>query len=174
MEQVRTRGELRTRGALPAATEEATPTLAGRPPLSKDSGSLLLRRFSTAVRVVKVVQSKSPSEGSPFADGALIAKAADLGTFSGHRENSELLRKLNKRLKLFRGEDGWFARGRQGQVWEYGAGKLGFTVGTGVMISKAIEAGFVPTQRGDGEANFSCSWTDESRREADSVAEIAD
>ena len=108
-----------------------------------------------------VVQSKSP-EGSPFADGPLIAKAADLGTFSGYRENSELLRKLNKRLKLFRGEDGWFAPGRLGQVWEYGTGKLGSTVGTGVMISKAIEAGFIPTQRGDGEANFSCDWTDES------------
>ena len=47
-----------------------------------------------------VVQSKSP-EGSPFADGPLIAKAADLGNFSGCRENSELLRKLNKRLKFF-------------------------------------------------------------------------
>ena len=68
-------------------------------------------------------------KGSPFADGPLFAKAADLGTFSEHRENSELLRKLNKRLKLFRGDDGWFARGRQGQLWEYGAGKLGFTVG---------------------------------------------
>jgi hypothetical protein len=102
------------------------------------------------------------AKGSPFADGALFAKAADLGTFSGCRENSELLRKLNKRLKLFRGEDGWFATGRLGQVWEYGTGKLGSTVGTGVMISKAIEAGFTPTQRGDGEANFSCDWTDES------------
>ena len=30
------------------------------------------------------------------------------------------------------------------------------------MISKALEAGFVPNQRGDGEANFSCAWTDES------------
>ena len=101
------------------------------------------------------------TKGSPFAEGPLIAKAADLGTFALLRENAGLLRRLNKRLKLFRGEDGWFARGRQGQVWEYGAGKLGFTVGTGIMISKAIEAGFVPNQRGDGEANFSCAWTDE-------------
>jgi hypothetical protein len=30
------------------------------------------------------------------------------------------------------------------------------------MISEAIEAGFVPTQSGDGEANFSCDWSDES------------
>ena len=30
------------------------------------------------------------------------------------------------------------------------------------MITSAIKAGFVPTQRGDGEANFSCDWTDEN------------
>ena len=70
--------------------------------------------FSTAVPSVKVVQSKYPegveammalrfskARGSPFQDGPLFAKAADLGTFSEHRENSELLRKLNKRLKIF-------------------------------------------------------------------------
>jgi hypothetical protein len=101
-------------------------------------------------------------KGSPFAVGALFAKAADLGTFSGHPENSELLRKLNKRLKLFRGEDGWFARGRKGQLWEYGTGKLGFTVGTPRMVANALEAGFVATQRGDQEANFSCPWTEET------------
>jgi hypothetical protein len=108
--------------------------------------------------------SKVPGHkfGTPFQDGPLIAKAADLGTFSEYPENSELLRKLNKRLKLFRGEDGWFATGRQGQVWEYGKGKLGCTVGTGQMKTVAIEAGFVPTQRGDGEANFSCDWNDET------------
>ena len=70
--------------------------------------------------------------GSPFQEGPLIAKAADLGSFALFRENARLLRRLNKRLKLFRGEDGWFARARQGQVWEYGTGKLGFTVGTGL------------------------------------------
>ena len=190
--------------------------------------------------------------GSPFADGALFAKAADLGTFALFRENAALLRALNshaetfvffvlgqrddgrvtseyaafhkvpsrgalqsfvgdftpgggkvlsadidaitavetssnppeeamgsspherqeaihiverqlpKRLKLFRGEDSWFARGRQGQLWEYGTGKLRFAVEAGVMISKAIEAGFVPVQRGDTEANFSCDWTEEN------------
>ena len=75
---------------------------------------------------------------SPFQEGPLIAKSADLGTFSEHGENSELLRKLNKRLKLFRGEDGWFARGRQGQLWEWGRGKLGFTVGTSRMIAMRL------------------------------------
>ena len=50
------------------------------------------------------------TKGSPFAEGPLIAKAADLGTFALLRENAGLLRRLNKRLKLFRGEDGWFAR----------------------------------------------------------------
>ena len=71
-------------------------------------------------------------------------------------------RQLPKRLKLFRGEDGWFARGRQGQVWEYGTGKLGFTVKRPRMVAKAIKAGFVATQRGDQEANFSCPWTQET------------
>src|SRR5258708_3128461 len=108
--------------------------------------------------------SKAPrhKKGTPFQDGPLFAKAADLGSFADWPENSDLLRKLNKRLKLFRGEDGWFARGSQGQLWEWGRGKLGFTVGNGYMISRAIEEGFVPTQRGDGEANFSCLWSDEN------------
>ena len=99
---------------------------------------------------------------TPFQDGLLFAKAADLGTFALFRENANLLRALNKRLKLFRGEDGWFARGRQGQLWEWGRGKLGFTVGTAHMIGPAAEAGFVPVQRGDTEANFSCPWTEEN------------
>jgi hypothetical protein len=107
---------------------------------------------------------KQPShiKETPFQEGPLFAKAADLGSFADWPENAPLLRALNKRLKLFRGEDGWFARGSQGQLWEYGKGKLGFTVGTGKMIAVAIEAGFVPTQRGDGEANFSCDWSDEN------------
>ena len=160
------------------------------------------------------------AKGSPFAEGALFAKAADLGTFALFRENADFLRALNshaetfvffvlgqgddgirvtseyaafhkvrsrgalqsfmgdftagggkvlsadidaitavetssnppeeemgsspherqeaihiverqlpKSLKLFRGEDSWFVGGRQGQLWEYGMGKLGFTVG---------------------------------------------
>jgi hypothetical protein len=85
---------------------------------------------------------------SPFQEGQLIGKAADLGTLSEYRDNSDLLRRLNKRLKLFNGEDGWFAKGPNGQIWEYGVGKLGFTVGTGVMINKAVDAGFVPTSAG--------------------------
>ena len=85
-----------------------------------------------------------------------------MGTFALFRENADLLRALNKRLKLFRGEDGWFARGRQGQLWEWGRGKLGFTVGTAHMIGPAAEAGFVAAQRGDTEANFSCPWTEEN------------
>ena len=84
--------------------------------------------------------------GNPFADGPLIAKKADLGTFSEYPENAEKLRKLNKRVKLFRGEDGWFAKGRCSQVWEYGIGKLGFTIVGGLAINNAINAGFVPTQ----------------------------
>ena len=30
------------------------------------------------------------------------------------------------------------------------------------MVANAIESGFVATQRGDQEANFSCPWTDET------------
>ena len=33
---------------------------------------------------------------------------------------------------------------------------------TANMITIAIAAGFVPTQRGDDEANFSCDWTEEN------------
>ena len=101
-------------------------------------------------------------KGSARQDGPLISKAANLSGFADYKENSFALFKLNKRLKIFRGEDGWFARGKQGQLWEWGKGKLGFTVTTANMITIAIAAGFVPTQRGDDEANFSCDWTDEN------------
>ena len=82
--------------------------------------------------------------------------------FADYRENGFRLFKLNKRLKIFRGEDGWFAKGRQGQLWEWGKRKLGFTVTTANMITIAIDAGFIPTQRGQDEANFSCDWNDEN------------
>jgi hypothetical protein len=118
--------------------------------------------LACTARGEKALKQPGHKKGTPFEDGPLIGKAADLGSFVSWPENSDLLRKLNKRLKLFRGEDGWFASGAQGQLWEWGRGKLGFTVGTAQMISRAIETGFVPTQRGDGEANFSCPWTEEN------------
>ena len=101
-------------------------------------------------------------KGTALQDGPLIAKAASLSSFASHSENAVLLFRLNKLLKIFRGEDGWFAKGRQGQLWEWGKHKLGFTVTTANMITIAIDAGFVPTQRGQDEANFSCAWTDEN------------
>jgi hypothetical protein len=101
-------------------------------------------------------------KGSPLQSGPLISKAANLSAFADYKENAVPLFKLNKRLKIFRGEDGWFASGRHGQLWEWGKGKLEFTVTTANMITIAIEAGFVPTQRGRDEANFSCAWNDEN------------
>ena len=44
-------------------------------------------------------------------------------------------------------------------IWEIEARVYGDTAN---MITIAIAAGFVPTQRGDDEANFSCEWTDEN------------
>jgi hypothetical protein len=101
-------------------------------------------------------------KGTVLQSGPLIAKSANLSGFAEYKENAVALFKLNKRLKIFRGEDGWFASGRHGQLWEWGKGKLGFTVGTANMITIAIAAGFTPTQRGDDEANFSCDWNDEN------------
>jgi hypothetical protein len=100
-------------------------------------------------------------KGTPLQAGPLIAKSANLSGFADYpKENGFALFKLNKRLKIFRGEDGWFASGRHGQLWEWGKGKLGFTMGTANMIGIAINLGLVPTQRGQNEANFSCDWTD--------------
>ena len=73
-------------------------------------------------------------KGSPLQSGPLISKAANLSAFADYKENAVPLFKLNKRLKIFRGEDGWFASGRHGQLWEWGKGKLGFTVTTANMI----------------------------------------
>ena len=64
-------------------------------------------------------------KGTPLQDGPLIAKAASLSGYAAHKENAVRLFKLNKRVKIFRGEDGWFAQGRQGQLWEWGKDKLG-------------------------------------------------
>lgn len=93
----------------------------------------------------------------------LIAKSANLSGFADYRENGFLLFKLNKRLKIFRGEEnGWFASGRYGQLWEHSKGKVGFTVGSAKMITMAIAAGFTLVRRGDTEADFSCDWNDEN------------
>jgi hypothetical protein len=51
-------------------------------------------------------------------------------------------------------------------------GKLGFTVTSGRMISKMIAAGYTPTQRGDGEATFSCAWTAENIHKLKSLLRI--
>jgi hypothetical protein len=99
-------------------------------------------------------------KGTALQDGPLISKAANLMAFADRKENGFLLFKLNKRLKIFRGEDGWFAKGRQGQLWEWGKRKLGVTVTTANMITIARAAGFKTTQCGQDEANFSCDWTD--------------
>lgn len=100
--------------------------------------------------------------GSARQTGPLIRRKSELLTFAEFHGNAALLSGLNKYLKLFRGEDGWFATGSGGQLWEYGKSKLGFTVTTTGMIKKARADGFQPTQLGDGEANFSCEWTNEN------------
>jgi hypothetical protein len=92
-----------------------------------------------------LVKATGHIKGSPFQSGPLISKAANLSGFADYKENAVALFKLNKRLKIFRGEDGWFASGRHGQLWEWGKGKLGFTVATANMIGIAMNLGFIPT-----------------------------
>ena len=99
-------------------------------------------------------------KASPFQEGPLIAKRYDLESFLAFPENRDRLRNLNKRIKIYHGEDGWFAGGRNGQLWEYGIHTLGFTVGTGRMVERAIKAGFTISQRGDHEANFRLPWNE--------------
>jgi hypothetical protein len=41
------------------------------------------------------------AKGSPFSDGALFAKGADLGTFALFRENADFLRALNSHAETF-------------------------------------------------------------------------
>jgi hypothetical protein len=95
-----------------------------------------------------------------------------LPSFASFKENAPRLKALNKHWKLYHGGDGWFTSGRLGQVWEYGVGKLGFTVTSGRMITKMIAAGYPPTQRGDREANFSCAWTAENIRKLENRLRI--
>jgi hypothetical protein len=63
--------------------------------------------------------------------------------------------------------DGWVVPGSRGQAWEFGIGKLGFTV----IGAKAVRAGVRKlgdiariTQHGDDEANFVADWTPENLR----------
>ena len=57
-------------------------------------------------------------KGSALQAGPLILKKSLLSSFALFPKNGLALKLLNKRLKLFRGEDGWFAKGRLGQVWD--------------------------------------------------------
>jgi hypothetical protein len=109
------------------------------------------------------VQSILPGhiKRTPFQEGPRFGRKPDLLGFAAFPENAERLTALNKRLKLYRGEDGWFASGRSGQLWEYGVGKLGFTVGSALSINRMIAAGFKIAQHGDEEANFSCEWSED-------------
>jgi hypothetical protein len=108
------------------------------------------------------MKARGHIKGSPLQLGPLFQKSSSVFSFATFVKNGLRLKKLNKRWKLFRGEDGWFAKGRLGQVWEYGSGKFGFTVASGMMTARAIDSGFTPTQLGDGEANFACEWTDQN------------
>jgi hypothetical protein len=120
------------------------------------------------------MKAKTPShiKGSALQAGPLMGRRHDLPSLASFKENAPRLKALNKHWKLYHGEDGRFASGRLGQVWEYGVGKVGFTVTSGRMISKMIAAGYTPTQRGDGEANFSCAWTAENIHKLESLLRI--
>ena len=120
------------------------------------------------------MKAKTPShiKGSALQAGPLMGRRHDLPSMASSKENAPRLKALNKHWKLYHGEDGWFASGRLGQVWEFGIGKLGFTVTSGRMISKMIAAGYTPTQRGDREANFSCAWTAENIQRLENLLHI--
>jgi hypothetical protein len=101
-----------------------------------------------------------------------MGRRHDLPSFACFKENAPRLKALNKHWKLYHGKDGWFASGRLGQVWEYGVGKLGFTVTSSRMIRRMIAVGHTLTQRGDREANFSCAWTAENIHKLESLLRI--
>lgn len=103
-------------------------------------------------------------QGGLFQCGIMIEKSTDAVSYAAFAGNGRRIRELNKRVRLFRGPDGWFADGGRGQLWEYGSGWLGFTTGWKAAIDAAVALGFAPTQLGDAEANFSCPWTDENER----------
>jgi hypothetical protein len=73
-----------------------------------------------------------------------MGRRHDLPSFAYFKGNAPKLRTLTKHWKIYHGEDGWVASGRLGQVWEFGVGKLGFTVTSGQMINKMIAAVIPP------------------------------
>jgi hypothetical protein len=102
------------------------------------------------------------TKGSVWLAGPIINKRAAGTRDACFAANEPLLAALLQSHQVRRDPDCWFVDGRLGQLWEYGIGTIGFTVGNGTMIQKAIQAGFVPTHRGNGEANFGqIAWTPE-------------
>ena len=55
--------------------------------------------------------------GTALQAGPMIWKNTTAETFFLFAENVDLLSRLNKRVKLFRGADGWFAHGVTGQLF---------------------------------------------------------
>jgi hypothetical protein len=86
-------------------------------------------------------------------------------------ENKSLMAELFRRhwLELLPSDmvDGWVVPGSRGQAWEYGPGKLGFTVIGAKAVGGAVrKLGDIAriTQHGDDEANFVVDWTPENLR----------
>ncbi len=104
------------------------------------------------------------------------ANPGDLARFP---ENASLVVDLFSRFKLglvvdaqgkvlsVDGATEWIAIGARGQLWEYGPGKLGFTVEGPKRVRCIIrQLGDIAhaSQLGDNEANFVCDWTPENLR----------
>lgn len=112
--------------------------------------------------------------GTAIERGKFIRKRKDPKELAYFFENQEMVANLFGRFRMeyvcdskgipFQAEKEWIIPGSRGQIWEYGIGKIGFTVsgdsGKKVSNIERETKNFAKvTQRGDCEANFVCDFS---------------
>lgn len=119
-------------------------------------------------------------QGIALERGQFIRTCSDPRQLTNLSENRELVASMYRRYRFewvmeieFNRATGkhepsnptreWVIVGRRGSAFEQGVRKLGLTVSTGMMLSRASQLEWLhPYQIGNGEANFWCDWTEEN------------
>lgn len=110
--------------------------------------------------------------------GKFIRKCSNPEKLAYFKENEASVKEAFRKFRFewVLGRDGkplnvemkeWVIRGSRGHCFEYGRGKLGFSVegdsqGLVNNVAKETKGFSKPSQLGDSEANFVCDWTPEN------------
>ena len=100
-----------------------------------------------------------------FTTGALIDRTAHGVNLVEYPANAAKLDALMLTHQVRRSIDGWFVDGTRGQLWEFGDGRVGFTIDGKRNLKRVrqLSADWATvTQHGDDEMNLRCDWTTEN------------